>query len=67
MIRGLQIVRHRLAGTAAKGTGTPVPRFASSHVYHYAMVMPGNISSREGARRGESYTCLLYTSDAADE
>ena len=54
MIRALQIVRHRFAGTVAKGTGVPVPRFASPHVYHYAMAMPGNIPSREGKRRGES-------------
>ncbi len=40
VIRALQIVR---------------PRFAAPHVYHYAMAMPGNISSREGKRRGESH------------
>jgi hypothetical protein len=55
MIGGLQIVRHRLADTAAKGTGAPGSRSASSHVYHYAMVVLWNIFGREGTRRGESY------------
>ena len=55
VIGGSQIVRHRLADTATKGMGVPGPRCASSHVYHYAMVVLWNIFDREGTRRSESY------------
>ena len=44
-----------------------VPRFASSHVYHYAMVMPSNISNREGTRRGESYRDRLLNVGREEE
>ena len=63
MIGGLQVVRNRLAGTAAKDT--PVLRVAFSRVYHYAVVMSRNIRSREGTRHGESYRDRL--SDAGRE
>jgi hypothetical protein len=42
------------------GMGVTVPRFASSCVYHYAMVVPRNISSREGMKHGESYGTRLF-------
>ena len=48
-LRGLRIFRHRLVGAATEETGTPFPRLASSRVYDYAMVTPGNIFSRGGS------------------